>query len=201
MMDEKSDYEIVGWEKLQGLTKILARKIKESRYEPDIIVGISKGGWAIARLICDYIDGKDIISLDAKHWELHKQASSSFLSINLFEKRVLMVYDIMDEKSIRAIEYLASSKPEGIKTLALFYVEGEIKPDYYAGEISNKLVIFPWNLLDSIRKMIYSNPDNFREMNAKNIKSRLKQSFNIDLEEEVIEELLKDREKFETKQK
>ena len=85
--------------------------------------------------------------------------------------------------------------------MALFYVKGEIKPDYYAGEISNKLVIFPWSLVDSIRKIIYSNPDKFGEMNAKGIKSRLKRSFNIDLEEEVIEEILKDREKFETKQK
>jgi len=194
MIEEKSDYEIVGWERLLDFAKILARKIKVSRYEPDIIVGISKGGWAIARLICDYINGKDIISLDSKHWESYKQVNLSSPNINLLGKKVLMVCDIMDKKSMdRAIEYVASLKPNGNKTLALFYVKGKIKPDYYAEEISNKSVIFPWNFLDSIRKIIHNNPDKFGEMNAKSINSRLKQSFNIDLEEKVIEEILEDR--------
>ncbi|MCP8307545.1 MAG: hypothetical protein H3Z54_02470 [archaeon] len=193
MNEEKFNYEIVDWDKLQGFTKILAKKIKESKYEPNIIVGISKGGWAVARLLCDYIDGKDIISLDVKHWELYKQLSLSSLNINLLEKKVLIVDDIIDEKSIKtAIEYIASLKPDGIKILALFYIKGKIKPDYYAKEVSHKLVIFPWNFVDSIRKIIYNNLDDFREMSTKRIKSRLKQSFNIDVEEEVIEEILKD---------
>ena len=70
-----------------------------------------------------------------------------------------------------------------------------MKPDYYAEEVFHKLVIFPWNFVDSIRKIIYNNLDEFREMSAKIVKSRLKQSFNIDVEEEIIEEILKDQEK------
>ncbi|MCP8313147.1 MAG: hypothetical protein H3Z53_02080 [archaeon] len=192
MNEEKFNYELVDWDKLQSLTKILAKKIKESKYEPDIIVGISKGGWAIARLLCDYIDGKDIIGLDAKQLEIHKQVSLSSVNINLLEKKVLVVDDIMNRKSLdRAIEHMASLKPDKIKTLALFYIKGTTKPDYHAEKISYKLVVFPWNFVDSIRKIIYNNLDEYREMNVERIKSRLKQSFNIDVEEEVIEETLK----------
>jgi len=194
MDEEELDYEIVGWDKLQGLVKILAKKVKESMYEPDIIVGISKGGWAIARLLCDYIDGKDIIGLDAKQLEIHKQVSLSSININLLEKKILMVDDIIDRKSFRAIEHMAL-KPDNIKILALFYIKGTVKPDYYAERISYKLVIFPWNFVDSIRKIIYNNLDEFREMSVERIKSRLKQIFNIDIEEEVIEETLKDQKK------
>jgi len=194
MDEEELDYEIVGWDKLQGLVKILAKKVKESMYEPDIIVGISKGGWAIARLLCDYIDGKDIIGLDAKQLEIRKQVSLSSININLLEKKILMVDAIIDRKSFRAIEHMAL-KPDNIKILALFYIKGTVKPDYYAERISYKLVIFPWNFVDSIRKIIYNNLDEFREMSVERIKSRLKQIFNIDIEEEVIEETLKDQKK------
>jgi len=196
MIEEKSDYGMVGWEELQDFTKILATKLKESKYDPNIIVGISKGGWAISRLLCDYIDGKDIISSDAKHWEIYGQDILSSLNMNLSEKKVLMVYDIIDEKSMeRAIEYLSSLKPNNIKILALFYVKGKMKPDYYAEEILNKLVIFPWNLVDRARKIIYGNLDKFGKMNAISIKSMLNQSLNLDLEEEIIEEILKEYEK------
>ncbi|MCP8319905.1 MAG: hypothetical protein H3Z52_03050, partial [archaeon] len=161
-----------------------------------IIVGISKGGWAIARLICDYIDGKDIIGLDAKQLEIHKQVSLSSININLLEKKILIVDDIIDRKSLdKAIEHMASLKPDKIKILAPFYIKGTIKPDYYAEEISHKLVIFPWNFVDNIRKIIYNNLDEYREMSVERIKSRLKQIFNIDVEEEVIEETLKDQKK------
>lgn len=195
-MKKNFDYEIVGWDKLQSFMKILAKKIKESKYEPNIIFGISKGGWAIARLLCDHIDGKEIISLNVKHWEFYKQVSLSSININLLEKKVLMVDDIIDKKSIKkAIKYVASLKPDEIKILALFYIKGETKPDYYAKEVSHKLVTFPWNFIDSIRKIIYNNLDEFREMSAKRIKSMLKQSFNIDVEEEFIKEILKDLER------
>ncbi|MGQ9468764.1 MAG: phosphoribosyltransferase [Nitrososphaerales archaeon] len=192
MNEEKSDYGMVDWDKLQSLAKVLAKKIKESKYEHDIIIGISKGGWAIARLLCDYINGKDIICLDLKQLESYKQVSLSSINLNLLEKKVLMVDDIIDKKSIKAIKYIASLKPDEIKILAIFYIKGTIEPDYYAEEISHKLVIFPWNFIDSVRKIIYKNLDNFRGMNAKRIKSKLKQSFNIDVEEEVIEEILKE---------
>ncbi len=195
MIEEKPDYRIVDWEKLRHFTKILARKIRESKYEPNIIVGILKGGWALARLLCDYINGKDMISLAAKQWELHEQASPNLFNKNLLGKKVLMVYDVIDEKSMeKSIRYLASSKPDSIKTLSLFCFRGDIKPDYCAEEISDELVIFPWNFMNSTRKIIY-NLNKIGEIDVKSIRSRLKRSLNITLEEEVIDEILRNREK------
>ncbi len=193
MSEEKLNYELIDWNKLQNLTKILAKKVKESKYEPDVILGVSKGGWAVARLLCDYIDCKDIFSLDLKHWDKH--ASLSFLNMSPLEKKILLVNDIIDERSMQAIKSIASSKPDGIRILALFYAKGTIKPDYYVEEVSHKSLIFPWNFVDSVRRIIYNNLDEFGKMGAKRIKSKIKKSFNIDVEERVIEEILRNQEK------
>lgn len=193
MSEEKLSYELIDWNKLQNLTKILAKKVKESKYEPDVIVGISRGGWAVARLLCDYIGCKDIFSLDLKHWD--KQVGSSFLNTNLLEKKILLVDDIINRRSMQAIKSIASSKPDGIRILALFYTKGAIAPDYYVEEISHKALIFPWNFVDSVRRIIYKNLDKFEKMSDKRIRSKIKKSFNIDVEERVIEEILRNQEK------
>jgi hypoxanthine phosphoribosyltransferase len=192
MNEEKSNYKLIDWNKLQNLCKILAKKIKESEYEPDVIIGISRGGWAISRLLCDYMGCKDIVSLDLKQ---DNRICLSFLKINLSEKRILLVDDVIDERSIQSIRFIAPSKPNEIRILALFYAKGTIKPDYYIEEILHKSIIFPWDFMDSIRRIVCNNLDEFRGMSAKRVKSRLKESFNIDVEEGVIEEVLRDLKK------
>ncbi|MEM3382549.1 MAG: hypothetical protein QXL52_04240 [Nitrososphaerales archaeon] len=146
-MDErKFNYEFIDWNKLQNLTKILVKKVKESGYKPDVIIGISKGGWVVSRLLCDYTDCKEIISLDLKR---SKKIILSFLNKNLLEKRILLVDDVIDEN---IIQYIKSIIPleKRIKILSLFYTKGNVKPDYYIEEVSN-MIEFPWNS-ESMRK-------------------------------------------------
>jgi hypoxanthine phosphoribosyltransferase len=135
---------------------------------------------------------KDIVSLDLKQ---DNRISLSFLKINLSEKKILLVDDVIDERSIQSIRFIAPSKPNEIRILALFYAKGTIKPDYYIEEILHKSIIFPWDFMDSIRRIVCNNLDEFRGMSAKRVKSRLKESFNIDVEEGVIEEVLRDLKK------
>lgn len=180
MNEEKFNYELIDWNKLQNLTKILAEKVKESEYKPDVIVGISKGGWAISRLLCDYIDCKDIISLDLKRDE---QISLDFLNKNLLEKKILVVNDIIDEEGMQFIKSIIPPKLDRIKILALFYTKCNVKPNYCIGKVFNKLIIFPWNFVDSVRRIFYNNPDYFEK-----IKLKIKKIFNI--KEEFIKEML-----------
>ncbi|MEM3436970.1 MAG: phosphoribosyltransferase family protein [Nitrososphaerales archaeon] len=147
MNEEKSSYEFIDWNKLQNLIKILAKKVKESEYKPDVIIGISKGGWVVSRLLCDYIDCKDIISLELKQSE---KISLSFLNKNLLEKRILLVDDVIDEKSMQSIKSIIPLETNRVRILSLFYTKGNVKPDYYIEEVSNTIK-FPWNL-ESIRK-------------------------------------------------
>jgi hypothetical protein len=139
-MNKETHYKAIDWDELMIFIKIIAKKIEESGYKPDILVGISKGGWVVSRLLCDRIGVKDLIGLDST------SLPASF-KMNLLGKKVLLVDDITNRESMRsAMEHLESSSPKEVRTVALFYTRG-IKPDYFIKKISNKPVIFPWSLM------------------------------------------------------
>ena len=47
------DYEYVSWESIHNICLILADEIKISYFKPDIVLGIARGGWPIARIIAE----------------------------------------------------------------------------------------------------------------------------------------------------
>jgi len=47
------DKHYVSFEELVALCKALAEKVKKSKFRPDIIIGISRGGWIPARFLSD----------------------------------------------------------------------------------------------------------------------------------------------------
>jgi hypothetical protein len=46
--------EIMSWMKVVKDSKTLSRLIKNSGYEPHIVVAIGRGGFVPARILCDY---------------------------------------------------------------------------------------------------------------------------------------------------
>ena len=62
-MSDKFECEVMGWESFRSLAEETARKIVESGYEPDFMVGLARGGWVLSRVLCDYVGVKDLVSL------------------------------------------------------------------------------------------------------------------------------------------
>ncbi|MCP8303912.1 MAG: phosphoribosyltransferase [archaeon] len=195
MNEEKPYFEILDWDTLQGLVKIVAKKVKDSGYEPDIIIGLARGGWAIARLLCDYIDVKDFASLDVRRCEEQGSYEKANLCnfMDLSKRRVLMVDDIDKDVDMEmALEFVISLKPREIRTLALIYIGGsKFKPDYYAKETSRRGIIFPWNFMENMKNMILKTFDDF-EVDVQKVKSKLKREFDIDVEDDVLKEVLEE---------
>ena len=54
------------------LARALAHKVIESGYEPDIILGIARGGLVPARMVCDFLLQNDLLSITTQHWGIAK---------------------------------------------------------------------------------------------------------------------------------
>ena len=73
-MDEKPPKDacvncrLVNWEDIQTWSEKVAEKVRVSGYLPDIIVGITRGGWVPARILCDVMGIKNLYSLKTEHW-------------------------------------------------------------------------------------------------------------------------------------
>lgn len=59
---------LVSWDEVSMLAKMLAFKIKNSGFKPDLVIGIARGGLVPARIVCDYLLQKDLVEmLDDMH--------------------------------------------------------------------------------------------------------------------------------------
>jgi len=59
---------LVSWEDIVNWAWELANKIKRDGYRPDIIVALARGGYVPARLLCDFLDVENLVSIQSQHW-------------------------------------------------------------------------------------------------------------------------------------
>lgn len=186
------------WEGFDKLSKIVAKKIVESNYIPDVVIGLARGGWVFSRILCDHIGVKDLLSLKVEHWGITASPDGEAklkypLNTNLTDKQILVVDDITDtgESMLKAIEHIKSLKPSTIKTAVLLHIEGsKFVPDYFAEEITWRWVVFPWNFIEDmcniLPKAMQFSED---ELDIDLTKESLKNNFKIDINEEIIQEI------------
>ncbi len=197
--------EVMDWNLFYKLARQVATKINSSGYRPDIIVGLARGGWVLARVLCDLIGIKDLVSLKVEHWGVTATPDGKAklkypLNVDITGKNVLVVDDITDTgESMRVtLEYLKSLKPSEIKTAALRHINtSKFLPDYFGEEISWRWVIFPWNftedmcnIIPKVCKRLSINPKD--EVDVIKIKNELKQFYTIGISEETLEEILQE---------
>jgi hypoxanthine phosphoribosyltransferase len=201
MSVDSFECEVMDWNLFYVLSKQVAKKVNSSGYKPDLIIGLARGGWILARVLCDLMDVKDLVSLKVEHWGVTATPDGKAklkypFNIDLTGKRVLVVDDITDtgESMHIAVDYIQSLKPSEIKTATLRHITGsKFVPDYFAEEIAWRWVIFPWNftedmsnIIPKILKLVGSDAD------VAQIKCKLKQLYTIDITEETIEEILQE---------
>jgi len=197
--------EVMDWNLFYELARQVANKINSSGYRPDMIVGLARGGWVLARVLCDLIGIKDLVSLKVEHWGVTATPDGKAklkypLNVDIKGKNVLVVDDITDTgESMRVtLEYLKSLKPSEIKTAALRHINtSKFLPDYFGEEISWRWVIFPWNftedmcnIIPKVCKRLSINPKD--EVDVATIKNELKQFYTIGISEETLEEILQE---------
>lgn len=155
-----ASFKIVHWGDIDRLARILFNSIVKDEYKPDIILGISRGGWIPARLLSDMfeasylLEGKKVTSILAtmqiKFYtsiaETHtKPIVSQDVGVDIFEKKILLIDDLADSgESLQcALEYLNLKKPQEIRIGTLLAKPwSKIVPDYFAEE-ATEWVVFP----------------------------------------------------------
>jgi len=199
MSADSFECEVMDWGLFYDLSKEVAKKVNTSGYKPDLIIGLARGGWVLARVLCDLVGVKDLVSLKVEHWGVTATPDGKAklkypFDIDLTGKRVLVVDDITDtgESMHIAVDYIQSLKPSEIKTVALRHIAGsKFVPDYFAEEIAWRWVIFPWNFIEDMSNIV---PKILRSVGSDadvaHIKRKLKQLYKIDVPKERIKEIL-----------
>jgi hypoxanthine phosphoribosyltransferase len=150
--------ELVSNAMVSRLSRKLAHKIQHSKFNPDIVICIARGGYIPARLICDYLEIYNLTSIRIKHYTGSDISGSASLidplCIDIQGMNVLLVDDIDDTGDTLqlALDYLTGLNPEEIKVAILHHkVISGLMPDYYAQKITHwRWITYPWAIVEDV---------------------------------------------------
>jgi hypothetical protein len=157
-----SEYLFLTPDEIFELTYELGKRIKESGFEPNCLVGISRGGLWIVRILSDFFDIKDLHTVRVVYYEdieATKRKPMLVQDVNgdlLKDKRVLIVDDVSDTGDSLGftVKLMRQKGIENFKTATLHYKPwSKFKPDFFIEE-TEKWIIYPWEIGETIRSIL-----------------------------------------------
>jgi len=196
---------LVTWDEIVSWSRELAKKIKESRYKPSIVIAVARGGYVPARLLCDFLSVENLVSIQSQHWtEAAKMAEKAIIKfeykLDLKGMKALLVDDIVDtgESLLLAKEFIESEwKPSELRIAALQWISpvAKFKPDYYVIEVKEWTWFqYPWTRLEDVtqflRRMLGEEGKTKKEWTYDEIVEKFKEWYGIDVGEAYYKDAL-----------
>ncbi len=194
---------VVTWDEISRWTLDVARQVQDCRCKPTVIIGLTRGGWVPARLLCDHLHVKKLYAVKTEHWGVTANQDgrallTQELNTNIQGEQILIVDDITDtgESLKLAASHVNQLEPKSIQTACLLHItRSKMEPDFYSVRVEEKdwtWFIFPWNLHEDLRTLL---PKTLYEgKTEEDIRGAFKEQFHIDVSEDLVRGTLKDLE-------
>ncbi len=161
----KVPVKIVSWEEIVEWSRGLAERIRGDGFQPDVVIAVSRGGFVPARLICDFLDVTNLLSIQSQHWvEAARMAEKAILRfpyrVDLSGMRAILVDDIVDTGDTLQLArdfVVREWRPSELKVAALQWISSvaKIRPDYYYLEVRDWTWFqYPWTRLEDTMQFI-----------------------------------------------
>jgi hypothetical protein len=160
-VNSELEFEIPKWNQIYNMLLNLAEKIRKNGFKPDIIVGVSRGGWPPARVLSDLIENPNLANVRAEFYlgvaeTKEEPVLTQPVSMEVAGKKVLVVDEVADTgKSLKLVkEHIIEKGATEVKIATVYYKPWSIvKPDYYEKETSC-WIVFPWEIKETVRKIV-----------------------------------------------
>lgn len=189
---------MVSWDEAYQLAKSLANKIKRSGFKPDMVIGVARGGFVPARIVCDILLQKDLTSIRVEHWGIASKLGNAKIKYPLPEeadiagKRILIVDDVADSGGTYAaiLDYMKGKAPAEIRTASLHYKTcSSFIPDYWGEKQDSwQWIIYPWAVYEDVAGFIGKLL--VQPMTQNDIRKALHHTFDIKIQGKELLEIL-----------
>ncbi len=151
-------FEAPSWDEIYELLIGLAARIRDSSFVPEVIVGVSRGGWPPARVMSDLLQNQNLANLKVVFYKdigvrNRRPVITQPVTSEVSGKRVLVVDDVADSGfSLKVVSnHLKRRGAKEIRVCTLYMKPQSVfTPDFYARK-TRKWVIFPWERLEAVR--------------------------------------------------
>jgi len=154
----KTNYPIekIDWEKVEELSRNIAKKIKQDKLNIDLIVPILRGGMPAAMFLSSMLNVSEMACIhirrsvdDNPNTEFKEPINNGITNFqSIKDSNVLIVDDTLDSKKTLdyAINLIEKYNPKSINVAILYNFNKDTFKDIYSGEKVKeyKWVIFPW---------------------------------------------------------
>jgi hypoxanthine phosphoribosyltransferase len=179
--------EAVSWNQFDRLVRAVAFAVRASRFQPDIVVAIARGGFVPARILCDYLGVMELVSFRIEHYrgqEVEAQARIRHpLAIDVKGKHVLVVDDLSDtgETFDVAVRYLKELGAAEVRTAALHHKQqSKIEPDYYAKRLLKwRWLSYPWARMEDVMELTRGLQQPWGDAAAVSVQLRLRHGLRV----------------------
>ena len=160
-MASELEFEIPSWDQIYKLLLNLASTVRKNGFKPDIIIGVSRGGWPPARVMSDLLENPNLANVTAEFYvgvaeTKGKPVITQPVSVPVRAKKVLVVDDVADTgESLRLVRaHLGEQGASEVKIATIYYKPWSVLiPDYYEKE-TRSWIVFPWERKETIRKVV-----------------------------------------------
>lgn len=160
-VSQELKFEVPTWKQIYNMLLNLAEKIRKNGFKPDIIVGVSRGGWPPARVLSDLLGNPNLANVKAEFYlgvaeTKGEPTLTQPVSTDVASRKVLIVDEVADSgKSLKLVkEHVIKEGACEVKIVTIYYKPWSIViPDYYEKETS-RWIVFPWEINETIRKIV-----------------------------------------------
>lgn len=153
-------YEAPSWNYIYELCIHVADQIRRSRYKPDLLVAVARGGWVPGRILSDLLENPNIATIKVEHYvDIYKTHTrpeiTQPLPIDVKGKKILLVDDIADSgKSLKLVkEHLLGQGAADVKICALYYKPWSIVAPDFSARVTDAWIWFPHEIYETMKKV------------------------------------------------
>jgi len=153
-------YEAPSWNYIYELCIHVADQIRRSKYKPDLLVAVARGGWVPGRILSDLLENPNIATIKVEHYvDIYKTRAkpeiTQPLPIDIKGKKILIVDDIADSgKSLKLVkEYLLRQGASDVKICALYYKPWSIVTPDFSARVTDAWICFPHEIYETMKKV------------------------------------------------
>ncbi|AKB57334.1 phosphoribosyltransferase [Methanosarcina barkeri] len=192
--------ELISFNEVLRLSRILAQKVKASGYMPDLIVAIGRGGYVPGRLVSDFLLFNDLTSMKIEHYsraaDMREEARIKFpIPVDITGKKILILDDVTDtgETLNLAVDYVLNLNPASVRTAVLQHkISSNFTPDFYAQKVLKwRWIIYPWARYEDLAGFAEKIIQN-RTLDLSQIIAEFKHRYELDLKETELLKILSD---------
>ncbi|KTD57124.1 xanthine-guanine phosphoribosyltransferase [Legionella sainthelensi] len=194
---------IVSLEEVYVASYKLALLIMRSPYIFDTVIAIARGGFPIARFICDFLNIHHLGSVQIRHYtagatELEQMHIIAPVNTQVEGKKILLLDDVNDtgKTLITAHDYIQTMHPTLLKTAVIHEKPNTLfQVDFVAEKITEwKWLIYQWAVTEDVLAFLYK--DNMLEENEEVAHAHLAEKYKLRIDKKYFHDILQLKENY-----